>query len=1122
MVQVWVCEFCRCENAANDSVKGECVAPARAHARARARAHAHADHLYLLAQSDDDYQNLEDTLVVFCVDISGSMSVTAEVTSSSGSPVYISRLEGIQDALQRALSSMLQQSPHRRVALVTFNDEVVIYGDGTGTPLTLRDWALVDYDHIWQQGVAYSIPHCIAETHHQLVQRVNDLREHGATCLGPAALASVAMASRYPGSKVILCTDGKANIGLGEMELTPSLPSSLLTPYFYRQLALQAVGSGVIISVITFEGTDCRLADVGRLADATGGRVNIVSIDAVATEIQLASVDNILATGVTATVFAPDGVYFPYEDENNHTLVREIGNVTKGLEITIQFAVKPEFTEVFLQRDTLPFQLQLSFKTRDRQGLTRVITEQRPVTTCSRISAGNLNMAVLGVHCAQLSASLTMEGRVQEAQRQLKARQDLHKQISKQRPFQEEESIYGNWMDTMTTICDDITMESQTLSDEAAKIMYQMKRASSVSNNHNNSSSNTIEIQKKTRRKTKVLMDTMMSLCGSFLSDEQFLCSICLDVFTNPSTTPCGHSFCMACISKYWDGSKVYQCPLCKKTFRKQPELQINRTLREITIEFKSMTGGGNNKRGGRGGGGAGGAAGAAGAAGAEGRMGGGGGIPGDLIEELKKKLPRSTLYTSLPMPCEIQESMLTTPDSTPMASSVPNHSTTAALTNPSGNSLPSPYNWRGRRRFTVTGAAISTRLPVCEIHHRGIVIYCKTDQVCICPECETEYHQDHDTVTLEAEWTETKDQLSESEKEFKEMIRQRIRKIEEIKLSSTELELAVEHHTAGSVCLFSELVSTIERSQAELLEAMETSRRAAALQADAMIRQLELEVEELRRRGSGLAQLAQSDDYIHCVKTFPTLSIPPPVKDWSGVSVTSDLGTGPIYRSLAALLEKFQEELLIIAEAGFPDSALALGQVPHQPKTTRVEEYAVDVTLDVNTAHPRLILSEDMKSVRCTDRHQMLPDNPERFDRVVCVVGREAISSGRHYWEVEVGGKTDWDLGVARQSINRKGKIEVTPSNGYWFLSLRNRKKYAFRSEPSTDVHLDLRPHRIGIFVDFEKGQVSFYNVDAKIHIYTFSDTFSECIFPFFSPCTNKSGKNDGPLIITPVYTTE
>ncbi|XP_029311276.1 E3 ubiquitin-protein ligase TRIM39 [Cottoperca gobio] len=585
-----------------------------------------------------------------------------------------------------------------------------------------------------------------------------------------------------------------------------------------------------------------------------------------------------------------------------------------------------------------------------------------------------------------------------------------------------------------------------------------------------------------------------MSLCGSFLSDEQFLCSICLDVFTNPSSTPCGHSFCMACICRYWDGSKVCLCPLCKKTFLKRPELQINRTLQEITNQFRSMTGGG--------------------------------GIPEDLFDELKKKLPRASLKSQKTLPCKTSASFdLSSGESiptvtTPLASSVPNQSPIAAMTNPSGPHGPPPsYSCSSsRRRFTMSGAASSWSLPICEMHHRGIMIYCRTDGECICPECESEEHEGHDTATLEVQWMETKDRLSVSQQEIQEMIRQRIRKIEEIRLSATELELVVERETAGSVSLFSELVSAIERSQAELMEVMEMSRRAAEHQADAMIRQMEMEIEELRRRESALAELALSEDHMHCVKTFSTLSTPPPAKDWSGVSATSDLGTGTVYRSLAAVVEKFQEELKIIAETGFPPSVLEPSPVRPQPRMKRVQEYAVDVTLDVNTAHPRLILSEDMKSVRCGDRHQPLPDNPERFDRVVCVVGREAISSGRHYWEVEVGGKTDWDLGVARQSINRKGKIEVTPSNGYWFLSLRDKNKYAFRTEPSTDVYLTLRPQRIGIFVDFEKGQVSFYNVDAKIHIYTFNDTFSECIFPFFSPCTNKSGKNDGPLIITPV----
>ncbi|XP_032355311.1 nuclear factor 7, brain isoform X2 [Etheostoma spectabile] len=606
-----------------------------------------------------------------------------------------------------------------------------------------------------------------------------------------------------------------------------------------------------------------------------------------------------------------------------------------------------------------------------------------------------------------------------------------------------------------------------------------------------------------------------MSLRGSFLSDEQFLCSICLDVFNNPSSTPCGHSFCMACISKYWDVCKVFQCPLCNKSFQTRPELQINRTLREIVDQFRPVTSGGrqNEKRVGR-----------------EGRN---GGMPDNFLNELKKKLPHHQLKMASMLPDAQGKTGQPIPTSTvptSLASSVPTSSPIAALTNFSGSPQPPPTltHSSGRRRFTVTGAAVSRSLPICEIHHRGIVIYCRTDRACICPECETLDHQDHDTVTLETEWMETKDQLSVSEQEIREMIRQRIRKIEEIRQSVTELELAVEHETVGSVSMLSELISAIQRSQAELMEVMEMSRRAAEHQADSMIRQLELEIEELGRRESALAQLAQSDDYMHCVKTFPNLSSPPKSKDWSEVSVNSDLGTGTIYRSLAALVENFQEDLKTIAETGFPASVVEPSPVRTQPRIKMIQEYAVDVTLDCNTAHPRLILSDDMKSVRCGDKHQTLADNPERFNRVVCVIGREAISTGRHYWEVEVGGKTDWDLGVAKQSSNRKGKVEVTPSKGYWFLSLRDkygfalRNKYAFRTEPSTEVQLSLRPQTIGIFVDYEKGQVSFYNVDAKMHIYTFNDTFSECIFPFFSPCTNKSGKNNGPLIIKPVILME
>lgn len=174
-----------------------------------------------------------------------------------------------------------------------------------------------------------------------------------------------------------------------------------------------------------------------------------------------------------------------------------------------------------------------------------------------------------------------------------------------------------------------------------------------------------------------------------------------------------------------------------------------------------------------------------------------------------------------------------------------------------------------------------------------------------------------------------------------------------------------------------------------------------------------------------------------------------------------------------------------------------------------------VDVTLDRDSAHPRLMISEDCKQVYCSDHHHTVMDTPERFDRMVCVLGCQGFSSGRHYWEVYVGEKTDWDLGVVNHSINRKGKISVSPANGYWLLSLRDKHEYAFRTNPPMPIYLNTKPQKVGIFIDYEKGQVSFYNADTMALIFTHVCFFTETLYPCFSPCTNKSGQNEAPLFI-------
>ncbi|MGH0182310.1 UNVERIFIED_CONTAM: hypothetical protein FKN15_009219, partial [Acipenser sinensis] len=175
------------------------------------------------------------------------------------------------------------------------------------------------------------------------------------------------------------------------------------------------------------------------------------------------------------------------------------------------------------------------------------------------------------------------------------------------------------------------------------------------------------------------------------------------------------------------------------------------------------------------------------------------------------------------------------------------------------------------------------------------------------------------------------------------------------------------------------------------------------------------------------------------------------------------------------------------------------------------------DVTLDPDTAQASLILSEDGKQVRYGGTRQTLPDNPKRFDQYADVLCRQGFTSGRHYWQVEVGEKTAWELGVARDSINRKGEITASPKYGLWVVWLKDGEYKALAS-PSITLPLNVKPRKLGVYLDYEEGQLSFYNVETRSHIYTFTDTFTEKLYPFFNPGLNKDGKNAAPLIILPV----
>ncbi|XP_038854334.1 E3 ubiquitin-protein ligase TRIM39-like [Salvelinus namaycush] len=418
-----------------------------------------------------------------------------------------------------------------------------------------------------------------------------------------------------------------------------------------------------------------------------------------------------------------------------------------------------------------------------------------------------------------------------------------------------------------------------------------------------------------------------MSTSSNVLSEEQFLCSICLDVFTEPVSIPCGHNFCKACIREYWSSTTLCQCPLCKDTFNRRPDLKTNTTLREVADHFK---------------------------------------------------------------------------------------------------------------RMKVTDREESSSKP-------GEVA------------------------------------------QVQQMIQERLQKVKEIKLSVELSQRDAEREIAGSVEVFTALVRSIERSQGEVIEEVEEKQKAAERQAEGLIEELEQEITELLRRGTEL-------DHLH--QNSPSL-----IKDWSEISIHRDLHVGTVRRALSQLDDTLLKEIEKLCD----------------PELRRLRQWSVDVTLDPDTAHCKLIVSEDRKQVSYGDIRQILPDLPERFDSYLSVLGKEGFSSGRFYFEVQVRGKTEWQVGVARESIIRKGPTAVSPDGGLWALYMTGESKYEIKDTPPISLFLSQKPQKVGVFVDYEEGQISFYDVENRSHIYSFTGcSFTEKLYPYLNPCDNE-GPNSAPLVISP-----
>ncbi|CAK6976312.1 E3 ubiquitin-protein ligase TRIM21-like [Scomber scombrus] len=544
-----------------------------------------------------------------------------------------------------------------------------------------------------------------------------------------------------------------------------------------------------------------------------------------------------------------------------------------------------------------------------------------------------------------------------------------------------------------------------------------------------------------------------MSAASCLRSEDQFLCSICLDVFTDPVTTPCGHNFCKNCINEHWNSNDQYLCPLCNKVFYTRPELHINTLLSEVVSQFR---------------------------------------------QEAQQKASSSSSEQQAAKPGEVPCDVCTGTKLKALKSCL------VCLTSYCETHLEPHLTMSGLKRHQLMDPVENLEDRMCMKHDKPLELFCKTDQTCVCMLCSVLDHKTHEFVPLKEEYEGKKAELGKTEAEIQEMIQKRQMKIQEIKHSVDLSKEAADREKAEGVQVFTALKKSVEKGKNTLINSINKKQKKTEEQAEDFIKELEQEISELKKRSSEVEKLSHSEDHLHLLQNFPSLKAAPPTKDWTEVSVRPSSYEGTVVKAMAQLEETLSKQMKKLLEL------------------KRVQQYAVDVTLDPDTAHPNLILSDDGKQVNLGDVKKNLPDNPKRFSKCVNVLGKQSLSSGRFYFEVQVKEKTKWTLGVARESINTKGTIPLRPQYGYWTIWLRNGNKYKANNRPQVDLSLKSQPQKVGVFVDYEEGLVSFYDVDAAALIYSFTGcSFTEKLYPYFSPCHNDDGKNAAPLIICPVNQT-
>ncbi|XP_032386989.1 tripartite motif-containing protein 16-like [Etheostoma spectabile] len=538
-----------------------------------------------------------------------------------------------------------------------------------------------------------------------------------------------------------------------------------------------------------------------------------------------------------------------------------------------------------------------------------------------------------------------------------------------------------------------------------------------------------------------------MAQQGVQLDRETFSCSICLDLLKDPVTIPCGHSYCMNCIKKFWDGEdekKIYSCPQCRETFTQRPVV-VKNTMLAVLVEELKKTG--------------------LQAAPVDHCYAGPEDVACDVCTGRKLKAVKSCLVC--------------------LVSYCKKH-------------LQTHYDCAAFEKHKLVEPSKNLQENICSRHDEVMKMFCRTDQQCICYLCPVEEHQGHDTVSAAAERTERQKELEGSREHIQQRIQDREKDVKLLQQEVEAINLSADTSVEDSEKIFTELIRLMEKRSSDVEQMVRVQQKSEVSRVKELQEKLEQEITELKRKDAEMKKLSDTEDHNQFLHNYSSLS------PLSGS--TSSINIRPLryFRDVTAAVSEARDKLQELLNEIRTNIYLAVVEVDvllsnpqPEPKTrAQVLKYSREITLDPNTAHPQLWLSD--RKATFMKKHLSYPSHPDRFAEWQQVLSEQGLT-GRSYWEVEWRGG-GVDVAVAYKNISRAGRPDECGfghNDKSWALHCQDNTFIFCYNNVQTYVS-GPRSSRLGVYLDHSAGTLSFYSVsdDTMTLLHRVQTTFTQPLY--------------------------